>query len=59
MFQTVVIENLWPQIEGGKYPIKRVPGEAVTVYADIFKDGHEVVSAVVKWRDAGTKGWNE
>ncbi len=59
MFQTVVIENLWPQIEGGKYPIKRVPGEAVTVYADIFKDGHDVVSAVVKWRDAGTKGWNE
>jgi len=59
MFQTVVIENLWPQIEGGKYPVKRVCGESVDVYADIFKEGHDVVSAVVKWRDAGAKGWNE
>ena len=59
MFLTVVIENLWPQIEGGKYPIKRVPGEPVTVYADIFKEGHDVVAAVVKWRDAGSRKWNE
>ena len=59
MFQTVTIENLWPQIEGGNYPVKRVPGEPVTVYADIFKEGHEIVSAVVKWRDAGTRKWNE
>jgi hypothetical protein len=36
LFETVVIENLWPQIEGGRYPIKRTPGEEVTVYADIF-----------------------
>ena len=59
MFRTVVIENLWPQIEGGKYPVKRVPGEEVSVYADIFKEGHDIVSAVVKWRAAGAKKWNE
>jgi len=29
MFQTVVIENLWPQINGGLYPIKRTPGDEV------------------------------
>jgi starch synthase (maltosyl-transferring) len=59
MFKTVVIENLWPQIEGGLYPIKRIPGEDVTVFADIFKEGHEVVLAVVKWRTAGSKKWRE
>lgn len=59
MFSTVVIENLWPQINGGLYPIKRTPGEEVTVYADIFKEGHDVVRAVVKWRAAGEKKWKE
>ena len=59
LFPTVVIENLWPQIEGGRYPIKRVPGEEVTVNADIFKEGHDVVLAVIKWRALGEKKWKE
>jgi starch synthase (maltosyl-transferring) len=59
LFPTVVIENLWPRIEDGMYPIKRTPGEEVTVYADIFKEGHDVVLAVVKWRAAGAKKWQE
>lgn len=48
----VVIEAITPQIEGGKYPIKRAEGEDVVVEADVFKDGHDVVSAVLKWRRA-------
>jgi len=59
LFPTVVIENLWPQIEGGRYPIKRVLGEEITVYADIFKEGHDVVLAVLKWRAVGEKKWQE
>jgi len=59
MFKTVVIENLWPQIEGGLYPIKKIPGEYVEVFADIFKEGHDVVLAMVKWRTIGTKKWQE
>jgi starch synthase (maltosyl-transferring) len=58
-FPTVVIENLWPLIEGGRYPIKRIPGEEVSVFADIFKEGHDVVRAVVKWRSLGEKKWRE
>ena len=58
-FPTVVIENLSPQIEGGRYPIKRVPGEEVTVSADVFKEGHDVVLAVLKWRSVGEKKWRE
>ena len=47
-FPTAVIENLRPLIERGCYPIKRVVGEDLAVEADIFKDGHDIVAAVLK-----------
>jgi len=56
---TVVIENVSPLVDGGRYPIKRSVGEAVEVRADIFKDGHDVMSAVLKWRMVGAKRWHE
>ena len=55
--QTVVIENLDPYI--GRYPIKRVIGQELTVAADIFKDGHDQLSAVLKWRKKGRSDWFE
>jgi starch synthase (maltosyl-transferring) len=59
LFPTVVIESLSPQIEGGRYPIKRVQGEEVRVTADIFKEGHDVVLALLKWRAVGATTWQE
>jgi starch synthase (maltosyl-transferring) len=56
---TVIIEGVQPQLDGARYPIKRLPGEDVVVEADIFKDGHDLVSAVIKWRDVGEAAWNE
>src|SRR5246127_5046195 len=56
---SVVIENLQPLIEGGRYPIKRIIGEDLAVEADIFKDGHDVVAAVLKWRVLGKRAWRE
>ncbi|MEK0446888.1 MAG: Alpha,4-glucan:maltose-phosphate maltosyltransferase 1 [Verrucomicrobiota bacterium] len=55
---TVVIENLTPLIEGGRYPIKRSVGESMLVEADIFKDGHDTVRARLKWRKSGTTPWH-
>jgi starch synthase (maltosyl-transferring) len=55
----VVIENVHPLLDGGRYAIKRLAGEPVHVPADIFKDGHDVIAAAVKWRGAGTKKWQE
>jgi starch synthase (maltosyl-transferring) len=46
----VVIERLCPQIDAGRFPIKRTPGERVTVLADIFADGHDVLAAVLRDR---------
>ncbi len=56
---TVVISNLSPLVEGGKFPAKRVIGESVTVGADIFKDGHDQVVAMLGWRKEGTKDLEE
>ena len=58
-FPTAVIENLEPLIEGGRYPIKRVIGEDVVVEADIFKDGHDIVAAALRWRVLGRSKWHE
>jgi starch synthase (maltosyl-transferring) len=58
-FPSVVIENLQPLLDGGHYPIKRIVGEDLVVEADIFKDGHDVVAAVLKWRVVGGHAWRE
>ncbi len=58
-FPTAVIENLQPLIDGGRYPVKRVVGEDLVVEADVFKDGHDVVSASLKWRKIGEPHWHE
>jgi starch synthase (maltosyl-transferring) len=59
MFPSVVIENLQPLLDGGRYPIKRIVGEDLVVESDIFKDGHDVVAAVLKWRVLGQRAWRE
>ncbi|MGA7668982.1 MAG: alpha-1,4-glucan--maltose-1-phosphate maltosyltransferase [Nitrolancea sp.] len=53
------IETVAPEIDCGRFPIKRIVGDEVVVEADIFADGHDVVSAVVKYRKVGDKDWRE
>lgn len=55
----VVIEGVRPEIDGGRFPIKRVIGEEVSVEADIFVDGHDVIGAVLQWRHSNTAEWSE
>jgi starch synthase (maltosyl-transferring) len=47
---SVVIEAVTPVLDGGRYPVKRVLGENLHVEADIFREGHDVLAAVVWWR---------
>ena len=56
---SVVIENVSPLVDGGRYFLKRVVGEDTTVDADVHKGGHDVVSAILKWRKAGAENWHE
>ena len=55
----VVIENVEPEVDGGRFAIKRVVGESVSVEADINADGHQVLDAVLCFRAAGERGWSE
>ncbi|MGH9281489.1 MAG: maltotransferase domain-containing protein, partial [Acidimicrobiales bacterium] len=52
----IVIDDVRPSTPRG-YPAKAVMGESVRVSADIFKDGHDVLAAQVRWRPEGTDKW--
>ncbi len=56
---TALIENIEPSVDGGRYPVKRVVGQDMVVSADVFKEGHDEISAVLKWRKEGQKIWFE
>ena len=53
----VIIEGVQPEIDGGRFPIKRTVGESVEVEADIFTDGHDIVSAILLYRRETEKAW--
>ncbi|MFN2556867.1 MAG: alpha-1,4-glucan--maltose-1-phosphate maltosyltransferase [Nitriliruptorales bacterium] len=60
----VVIRGVSPEIDGGRWPIKRVVGEGVAVAADVFTDGHDEISCEVLWRRLDRAGrpiedWHE
>ena len=57
---------MWPEIDGGRYPAKRIVGEEVWVWADLFRDGHDTIAAVLKYApadetgdEAGDRAWRE
>ena len=45
-----IIEAVSPSVDCGRFPVKRVVGDDCVVEADIFRDGHEVIRAAVKWQ---------
>jgi starch synthase (maltosyl-transferring) len=48
----VVIERVSPEIDCGRFPIKRVVGERVVVEADVFADGHDQIACqILYWQD--------
>jgi starch synthase (maltosyl-transferring) len=54
-----VIDALQPQIDGGRFAVKRVVGEALDVRAHVFCDGHDVVRARLCWRQEAATDWCE
>jgi starch synthase (maltosyl-transferring) len=55
----VVIENVQPEVDCGRFPIKRTVGERVLVSADIFADGHDLLYAVLRYRPEAQADWEE
>ena len=54
-----VIEEVKPEIDGGRFAIKRTVSEEVVVEADIFTDGHDALSAVLLYRRESQPQWTK
>ncbi len=52
-----LIEDVYPLIDGGRFAVKRIAGEPVEVWADIYRDGDSVVSAALIWRREQDREW--
>ncbi len=55
----VVIDRISPQLNGGKFPIKRVVGQIVQVSADVFVDGHDLIEASILYKHEKESKWKE
>jgi starch synthase (maltosyl-transferring) len=55
----VVIENVQPEVDGGRFPVKRVVGEEVSVTADVLAEGHDLLAGRLLHRAAGEVRWTE
>lgn len=57
--QRVIIDRVRPEIDGGRYPIKRTVGEKVVVTAHLFADGHDRLSARLLYKPGSEQAWSE
>lgn len=52
-----LIEDVYPAVDAGRYPIKRVAGQSFDVWADVFRGGHDIVRVDLIWRREGDTVW--
>ena len=57
--RTIVIERIAPELDGGRYPVKRVVGDRLLVTSDIFADGHDLLDAAILLRADDEEAWTE
>ena len=55
----IQIQDVRPQVDCGRYPVKSTQGDPVAIAANIFKDGHDILRAVVRYRHEDTRRWLE
>lgn len=53
----LLIERVTPELDGGRFPVKRVVGDRVDVEADVIKDGHDLFAARICFRGPKDTGW--
>ncbi len=52
------IEDIYPAVDAGRFAVKRIAGESVDVWADIFRDGHGLLAAELLWRPEASVKWS-
>ena len=58
-YQSAIVEGVRPELDCGRHPVKREVGDSLEVWADIYRDGHDAISAVLKHRRKGAEEWAE
>lgn len=53
----ILIDEVRPTIDGGRYPLHRIQGEILRVEADVFRDGHDRIVVWLSWRNPGQTAW--
>lgn len=53
----VIVENVRPSVDDGKYPIKRVIGDAIRIQAAAFTDSHDIINVTLLHRLVGSTEW--
>ncbi len=55
----VLVQGVLPEIDGGRYPIKRIVGDRLVVEADLVTDGHDIVRGALLYRPPGAPAFRE
>jgi starch synthase (maltosyl-transferring) len=55
----ILIQDVRPQVDHGRYPVKAILGDDVRVTGTIIRDGHEVLGATVRYKAPATTRWKE
>jgi len=55
--ERIIIEQVWPEIDCGRFPIKRCIQEQITVQAIIFAEGHDEIGAALHYRHNSQEQW--
>src|SRR5690349_12009154 len=55
----VVITNIFPRVDDGKYPAKAAIGQSISISASIFCDGHDTIAACALIRHSTERTWKE
>lgn len=54
----LVIENISPSVDGGRFAVKAIENQAVVVQATVFMDGHDQLAVHLLWKADGEIQWN-
>ena len=58
-YPSIIIEHVHPELDCGRFPIKREVTDRLHVTADIFKEGHDLIGAVLRFKPLSDKKWQE
>jgi starch synthase (maltosyl-transferring) len=53
----IVIDNVTPTVDQGRFAAKRIVGDAIVIEADVFTDGHDLLAVDLLWRAVDAAKW--